>query len=82
MLLEVISQKKEIAVKKIIEFTKKHHNLKLNTKEKSILKSLNLEFNKVSNLFAPYQRKTSSRGKYLDKILKFNSMEELIKKYN
>ena len=38
--------------------------------------------NEVSNLFAPYQRINSSRGKYLDKILELNSLSDLIKKYN
>ena len=72
---------KEVAVKKLIDFNKKHKDNILNKKEKRILKKLNTEFNAVSNVFAPYQRENSSRGKYLDKILKLNSLDELIIKY-
>ncbi len=74
--------KKEIAVKRLIEFNKKHGENKLSTSDKEMLSILNNEFNEVSNLFAPYQRTDSSRGKYLDKILKLNSLSELVKKYN
>ncbi len=74
--------KKEIAVKKLIDFNKKHENKKLSDDDKETLRILNTEFNKVSNLFAPYQRVKSSRGKYLDKILEFNSLSELIKNYD
>ncbi|MGL1884865.1 MAG: DUF6058 family natural product biosynthesis protein [Reichenbachiella sp.] len=71
--------KKEIAVKKLIEFNEINVEKKLSGKEKDTLISLNAQFNEVSNLFAPYQREVSSRGKYLDKILKLNKMDELIK---
>jgi len=74
--------KKEIAVKRLIEFNKKHGEQKLSDNDKEILNVLNNEFNEVSNLFAPYQRKNSSRGKYLDKILELNSLSELIKKHS
>ena len=74
--------KKEIAVKRLIEFNKKHRENKLSDSDKEILNTLNSEFNEVSNLFAPYQRTNSSRGKYLDKILELNSLSELIKNYN
>ncbi|NER15747.1 DUF6058 family natural product biosynthesis protein [Spongiivirga citrea] len=71
--------KKEIAVKRLIEFNKKHGENKLSDNDKETLRVLNNEFNEVSNLFAPYQRATSSRGKYLDKILRLNSLNEWIK---
>jgi len=74
--------KKEIAVKRLIEFNKKHGEKKLSDKDKKILNVLNNEFNEVSNLFAPYQRKNSSRGKYLDKILELNSLSKFIKNYS
>lgn len=74
--------KKEIAVKRLIEFNKKHSEKKLSDKDKETLNVLNDEFNEVSSLFAPYQRLKSSRGKYLDKILELNSLSKLIKKYN
>lgn len=74
--------KKEIAVKKLIDFNKKHERKKLTGSDKEILSILNSEFNEVSNLFAPYQREESSRGKYLDKILESNSLSELIKNYS
>lgn len=73
--------KKEIAVKRLIDFNKKHGNKKLSDSDKEMLKILNNEFNEVSNLFAPYQGMNSSRGKYLDKILASNSLSELIKNY-
>lgn len=71
--------KKEIAVKKLIEFNENHADNELNGQEKEVLKSLSAQYNEVSNLFAPYQRETSSRGKYLDKILRMNDMSQLIK---
>lgn len=74
--------KKEIAVKKLIEFNQNHPESTLNEQEKETLKSLNAQYNEVSNLFAPYQRESSSRGKYLDKILEMNGMNQLIKKPN
>lgn len=74
--------KKEIAVKRLIEFNKKHGENKLTDNDKEKLNILNNEFNEVSTLFAPYQRTNSSRGKYLDKILELNSLSELIKNYS
>ena len=74
--------KKEIAVKKLIVFNKEHSEKKLTDNDKETLNILNTKFNEVSNLFAPYQRESSSRGKYLDKILELNSMSELIKNYS
>ncbi|MBO3696840.1 DUF6058 family natural product biosynthesis protein [Roseivirga sp. E12] len=72
--------KKEIAVKKLIEFNQKHSECELSEDDKSTLEDLSKQYNEVSNLFAPYQRETSSRGKYLDKILRENGMAHLIKK--
>ena len=74
--------KKEIVVKRLIEFNKKHGEKKLSDGDKEILNVLNNEFNEISNSFAPYQRTNSRRGKYLDKILKLNSLSELIKNYS
>lgn len=74
--------KKEIAVKKLIKFKEKTEGRELSVKEIERLKLLNTEYNSISNLFAPYQRATSSRGKYLDEILKRNYLEDLIKKYS
>ncbi len=71
--------KKEIAVKKLIKFNEEVKDRELTVEEREILKSLNTEYNSISNLFAPYQRETSSRGKYLDKILRLNSLDDLIK---
>ncbi len=74
--------KKEIAVKKLIDFNLKHEGKALTDSEKETLKGLNKEFNEVSNLFAPYQRANSSRGKYLDKILEANGISGLKKDYH
>lgn len=71
--------KKEIAVKKLIKFNENHAGNQLSDKDKEVLKSLSDQYNEVSNLFAPYQRETSSRGKYLDKILRMNGMDQWIK---
>ncbi|MEZ5308299.1 MAG: DUF6058 family natural product biosynthesis protein [Pyrinomonadaceae bacterium] len=38
-------------------------------------------YDRVSALFAPYQRETSSRGKYVDSSLKKIGRDDLIKKY-
>ncbi len=73
--------KKEIAVKRLMAFNKKHGENKLVDKDKEMLRILNDEFNEVSSLFAPYQRISSSRGKYLDKILKLNALSGWIKNY-
>jgi len=74
--------KKEIAVKRLIDFNEKYGADKLSDSNTKTLTLLNNEFNEVSNLFAPYQRVKSSRGKYLDKILESNYLSDLIKKYN
>lgn len=72
---------KEIAIKRILDFIETKGSA-ITEKEIKHLKELNEEFNKVTSLFAPYQRVTSSRGKYLDKVLKEFSLEELIEKYD
>lgn len=73
---------KEIAVKKIVAFNKQYENRLLNETAKEELIKLNEAFNKVTALFAPYQRKTSSRGKYVDKILEENHLNDWIKNYD
>ena len=73
---------KEIVIKKLIEFNQKYGNNTLNETNRDELLKLNEEFNQVTSLFAPYQRETSSRGKYIDKILKENNLNELIKNYD
>lgn len=73
--------KKEILVKKLIEFNEKYISSRLDDKQKDILIELNKEFNLVARLFAPYQRNASSRGKYLDRILKQVGLLNEIKGY-
>lgn len=73
--------KKEIAVKKLIQFNEIFSQKTLAASEIKELMKLNEEFNEVAERFAPYQRKTSSRGKYLDSILEKNNLEHLVKKY-
>lgn len=73
--------RKEIAVKKLIHFNTLFSQKTLNENETEELIQLNKEFNEVAEKFAPYQRASSSRGKYLDKILEDNSLDYLIKKY-
>ncbi|TZF95196.1 hypothetical protein FW781_14980 [Chryseobacterium panacisoli] len=73
--------KKEIAVKKLIHFNTNFSDKKLTTDESEELIRLSEEFNEVAQKFAPYQRKSSSRGKYLDKILEENNLDYLVKKY-
>ncbi|MEA9413861.1 DUF6058 family natural product biosynthesis protein [Flavobacterium sp. PL02] len=72
---------KEIAVKRILDFIENKSPL-LTPEEKIKLEELNAEFNNTASSFAPYQRESSSRGKYLDKLLKEFSLDELIKKYD
>jgi len=74
--------KKEIAVKKIISFIEEHGEIELSAEKKKTLIALNSQYNEISNLFSPYQRENSSRGKYLDKMLDKNSLTELIKNYS
>lgn len=73
--------KKGIAVQKLIAFSAQHTGTILNETEKKQLKSLKEEFDTVATIFAPYQRETSSRGKYLDTILENNGLVDLIKQY-
>ncbi|OMQ08504.1 DUF6058 family natural product biosynthesis protein [[Flexibacter] sp. ATCC 35103] len=70
---------KEIAIKRILNFIENKSSL--NSDDKNKLQELNDEFNKSTSNFAPYQRELSSRGKYLDKLLKEFDLEDLIKKY-
>lgn len=72
---------KEIAIKRILDFLEKKSS-SISSDEVNHLKELNAEFNKVTSRFAPYQRDLSSRGKYLDKLLKEFSLQDLIKKYD
>lgn len=70
---------KEIAIKRILSFIEKK-SASLTNDEKLELEKLNTEFNKSTSLFAPYQRELSSRGKYLDKLLREFSLGDLIKR--
>ncbi|MCJ7935273.1 MAG: DUF6058 family natural product biosynthesis protein [Chryseobacterium sp.] len=73
--------KKEIAVKKLIQFNTLFSKQMLAPVELAELMKLNEEFNEVAQKFAPYQRSSSSRGKYLDQILENNNLNYLVKKY-
>ncbi|MBL1222894.1 hypothetical protein JET18_18705 [Chryseobacterium sp. L7] len=73
--------KKEIIVKKLIQFNSLFSQKMLSDNEKEELMKLNEEFNEVASKFAPYQREASSRGKYLDRILEKNNLDHLIKNY-
>jgi hypothetical protein len=72
---------KEIAIKRILDFIENKAG-SITQEERNQLKELNDVFNEYTSNFAPYQRDLSSRGKYLDKLLKEFSLEELIKKYD
>jgi hypothetical protein len=72
---------KEIAIKRILDFIETKGSV-VTEEQIDLLKQLDEEFNNVTSLFAPYQRETSSRGKYLDKLLKEFDLAELIKKYD
>lgn len=71
---------KEIAVKRLLAALERFPTDEL-INHKDELAQIIDEFDKVSNLFAPYQRESSSRGKYVDKTLKHIGMEEKVKKY-
>lgn len=73
---------KEVIVKKLIQFNSIFSQKTLSPEEKEQLIQLNEEFNAVAANFAPYQRETSSRGKYLDRILEKNNLDHLIKNYS
>ncbi|KAF2507737.1 hypothetical protein EYY60_17445 [Flavobacterium zhairuonense] len=72
---------KEIVIKRILNFIEQKSSI-LRNEEKILLKELNDELNKSTSNFAPYQRELSSRGKYLDKLLREFSLDDLIKKYD
>lgn len=71
---------KEIAIKRILDFIANKSSSQT-VEEENYLKELNDELNKSTSLFAPYQRELSSRGKYLDKLLREFSLGDLIKSY-
>lgn len=71
---------KEIAIKRILNFIEIKGST-ITHEEINHLKELNEVFNEYTSDFAPYQRELSSRGKYLDKLLKEFSLDDLIKKY-
>ncbi|WP_427871737.1 DUF6058 family natural product biosynthesis protein [Flavobacterium sp. MMS24-S5] len=71
---------KEIAIKRILSFIEKK-STSLTDDEKIELQKINVEFNKSTSSFAPYQRESSSRGKYLDKLLREFSLDNLVKEY-
>lgn len=68
---------KEIAIKRILDFIANKSSFTTEEQENR-LKELNDEFNKATSTFAPYQRELSSRGKYLDKLLREFSLDNLI----
>ena len=72
---------KEIAIKRILNFIEQKSSL-LTKEDEMHLIELNAELNKSTSNFAPYQRELSSRGKYLDKLLREYSLNDLIKKYD
>ena len=72
---------KEIAIKRILDFIEAKGTT-ITQEERNQLKELNDVFNEYTSSFAPYQRDLSSRGKYMDQLLKEFSLEELIKKYD
>lgn len=72
---------KEITIKRILDFIA-NKSAEKTIEEENYLKELNSEMNKSTSNFAPYQRKLSSRGKYLDKLLREFSLDDLIKKYD
>ena len=72
---------KEIAVKKIKKLYEATENRKLTDDEVKELIELNKQFNAIAALFAPYQRESSSRGKYLDTLLRKANLHDEIKKY-
>ena len=71
---------KEIAVKKLLRFLDKFSEDKWEHKKSELLQII-AEYDEVSNVFAPYQRESSSRGKYVDKALQKLGIEDKIKTY-
>lgn len=71
---------KEIAVKKLIALLNAHRSEEL-PDQKENLSQIVGDYDRVSNLFAPYQRETSSRGKYVDRALEAAGCEDKIKHY-
>lgn len=73
--------KKDIAVSELIHFMENQQGFTTTEKQEK-LKVLNDNYNEISSIFAPYQRKKSSRGKYVDTQLRENDLVHLIKSYN
>lgn len=71
---------KEVAVKKLQNFLADNEVEDLLAK-KSELEQIISEYDLVSSRFAPYQRESSSRGKYVDKSLQNLGLEDKIKSY-
>lgn len=73
---------KDIAIRKLINFNTATQDVELNEEQKEELIQLNEYFNKVTTSFAPYQRQTSSRGKYLDTLLVKADLKNLMNTYD
>jgi len=71
---------KEIAVKKLLDFLARYSDDE-QLAHKCEAAAIIAEYDQVSNLFAPYQRAASSRGKYIDRTLNHLKMEDKVKKY-
>mgnify|MGYP000716477482 CR=1 FL=1 len=71
---------KEVAVKRLIHFIDSTKQNDWRPKQ-SELKEIVAAFDQVSSRFAPYQRESSSRGKYVDKSLQKLGVEDKIKGY-
>ena len=71
---------KEVAVKRLIHFIDSTKQNDWRPKQ-SELKEIVAAFDQVSSRFAPYQRESSSRGKYVDKSLQKLGLEDKIKGY-
>jgi len=72
---------KEVAVKKLISFLETCENRGEIKSKESELRQIISEYDQVSSLFAPYQRESSSRGKYVDKPLQKLGLEDKIRSY-
>ncbi|WP_018676177.1 DUF6058 family natural product biosynthesis protein [Riemerella columbina] len=73
---------KNIAVQELKIFNESFfNNDKLTAEQEQQLKKLNEDYNAVATIFAPYQRENSTRGLYLDRILKEKGLQNEIKSY-
>ncbi len=71
--------KKATLMPKMITFLEENEKVQVIDENQEQVRQFNHLYNEFGKLFAPYQRATSTRGKYLDTLLRKCNLDNLIK---